>query len=90
MVKSCALCQAKAKFRCDHCNNDFCPDHAVKCTSCGTITCIRDLSHKVVCPICGNSTDICPECLINEKVVRLIPGANICGECGWGAKERKV
>ncbi|TXT55831.1 MAG: hypothetical protein BAJATHORv1_30214 [Candidatus Thorarchaeota archaeon] len=83
MAKSCPLCRAKAKIRCDKCKNEFCHDHAIKCPTCGTITCIRDLGRHITCPQCEEKLEICPECLIAGKLVRTIKGANICPECGW-------
>ena len=96
MAKPCAVCRGKSKMRCDRCRNEFCQEHAARCSSCGTITCIRDLARKTECPVCKSPLSICPECLMNGKIVRLIPQVRQCPECGWVAtvvlgsdKERK-
>ena len=83
MARNCTICREKAKIRCDRCRNEFCHDHAIKCPSCGTITCIRDLNHKDVCPLCHRPMNICPECLLNGRIVRTIVGLKQCPECGW-------
>jgi predicted RNA-binding Zn-ribbon protein involved in translation (DUF1610 family) len=83
MPKSCSLCSTKASLRCDRCGNEFCINHAVKCRSCGMIICIRGLRFRTSCPTCGEPLDICPECIINGKIVRTIAGTNVCAECGW-------
>ena len=83
MARTCTVCREKSKIRCDRCRNEFCQDHAIKCPSCGTITCIRDLNRKTVCPACNKNLDVCPECLLDGKVVRTIAGIKQCPECGW-------
>ncbi|MGQ4912561.1 MAG: hypothetical protein ACP6KW_10365 [Candidatus Thorarchaeota archaeon] len=85
MGRSCTVCRNKSKVRCDKCRNEFCLDHAIKCPKCGTITCIRDLGGRPVCPTCNNQLDICPECLTNGRVVRTLttPTVRQCPECGW-------
>jgi len=83
MARTCMFCREKSKIRCDRCRNEFCQDHAIKCPKCGTITCIRDLNRRAICPSCHKILDICPECLLNGKIVRTIAGLKQCPECGW-------
>ncbi len=86
MGRTCALCREKPKIRCDKCGNEFCMDHSIRCEGCGTVTCIRDLGRKAKCLVCGKPFVICPECLVNGRIVRLIPEGMICAECGWSYK----
>jgi hypothetical protein len=83
MARSCTVCREKSKVRCDRCHNEFCQDHAIKCSSCGTITCIRDLNRTAVCPVCQKDLSVCPECLLNGKIVRNLANIKQCPECGW-------
>ncbi|TFG34339.1 hypothetical protein EU527_03830 [Candidatus Thorarchaeota archaeon] len=83
MVRTCTVCREKAKIKCDHCRNEYCLDHAIKCQACGTIWCIRDLNKRTICPTCNKSLNICPECIMNGKVVRTLVGSKFCPECGW-------
>gem|GEM_PF-2102450 len=85
MGKTCAICRGRPKLRCDRCRNEFCGLHAIKCHSCGTITCVRDLGRRAQCPVCKKPLPICPECLLNGEIVRTISDPPVCPECGWTA-----
>ncbi len=83
MAKTCTICHARAKLRCDRCRNEYCQEHAVKCHSCGTITCIRDLGRSDTCPVCKRALGICPECLLDGRLVKTIERTGQCPVCGW-------
>jgi hypothetical protein len=83
LSRFCAVCKSKPKNRCDDCGNEFCHLHSIRCDTCGTITCIRDLGNSMTCPTCDDALGICPDCLYNGELVRIIESARICPECGW-------